>query len=102
MLCNVLVHVAGGHLADIDAGLLGNERLHRLVTLAGNAVEADQVAEQDVVAIPTVDGVSARQCGFCVTDDRVGQVVRVDIGLWGLVRIVWLEVAERSRRCSGR
>ncbi|MNQ40408.1 hypothetical protein D3C85_540590 [compost metagenome] len=94
MLGDVLVHIAGGDVADVHTGLLRHEGLHRLVTLAGNAVEAHQVAEQKVVAVATADGVVTRRCRFGVADDRVGQILRIDVGLWRLIRVVRLQVVE--------
>ncbi|MNZ42501.1 hypothetical protein D3C78_600760 [compost metagenome] len=94
MLGDVLVHIAGGDFADFHTGLLRHEGLHRLVTLAGNAVEAHQVAEQKVVAVATADGVVTRRCRFGVADDRVGQILRIDVGLWRLIRVVRLQVVE--------
>src|SRR5471030_2989459 len=94
VLGDELVHVAGGDFADVHAGLLGDERLHGLVALAGDAGEAHQVAEQDVIAVTAADRVGTWQRRFGVTDDRVGQVFRVDVGLRVIVRVVWFQVAE--------
>ncbi|MNC53060.1 hypothetical protein D3C75_1024420 [compost metagenome] len=88
------MHIAGGDCADVHTGLLRHKGLHGLVTLTGNAVETHQVAEQDVVAFATADGVVTRHRRFGMADDRVGQILRIDVGLWNLIRVVRLQVVE--------
>ena len=94
MLSDELVHVAGADFAHFDAGLLGHEGLHRLVPLAGDTVEAHQVAEDDVIAITAIDLVVAWQDRFGVTEDGFGQVLRIDVGLWFTQGVVGLEIIE--------
>ena len=107
VLGDVLVHGAGGDFADVDLGFLGDKRLHRLETLAGNAVEAHQVAEDDVVTIAAIDRVGTRQGCLGVAEDGVGQVARVDVGLWLVVgvernQVAWLDRAVQADRFDSR
>ncbi|MNF72976.1 hypothetical protein D3C84_549660 [compost metagenome] len=74
MLGDVLVHVAWGDLAGLGAGLQADERLKRGVALTGYAIEAHQVAKNQVIAFAAADGVIARQCGRAVAKNRVGQI----------------------------
>ena len=82
------MHVAGSDVVGVHPGLLANEGLYGLVTLTGNAIEAHQVAEDDVIAITAIDRVGTRQGGLGVAEDGIGQVLRIDVGLRLVIGVV--------------
>ncbi|MND94855.1 hypothetical protein D3C80_870890 [compost metagenome] len=92
VLGDVLMHVLGSDGADIHITLLRDVLLQPLITLADNAVEGNQVTEDDVVAIATVDAIRARNGGLGMSENCRRQFGRVDIGLWFTGAVILLEI----------
>nr|GEX08116.1 hypothetical protein [Tanacetum cinerariifolium] len=80
----------------VDVQRIGSECLQR--RRAALCVEGDQITEQDVIAVATVEGVAARRDGFLVAQYRFRQVVSVDV----VQRMVVAVVAVQGGRLHAR
>ncbi|MNJ43676.1 hypothetical protein D3C77_386930 [compost metagenome] len=92
MLGDVLVQHSAVNVTQRLAQLACDIGLHGLHAVAGNAVEADQVTEQNVVTIATRDRIVTRFGGFGVAQNGFGQLARVDVGLRLAVGVVRFQV----------
>ncbi|MNJ36589.1 hypothetical protein D3C77_313820 [compost metagenome] len=89
MLGDVLMQHPAVDIAQIHTQLAGHISLHGFNAVTGDAVEADQVTEQNVVAIATRERIVARFGGLGMAENGLGQFARVDVGLRFAVGVVW-------------
>ncbi|MOA46199.1 hypothetical protein D3C78_1686810 [compost metagenome] len=92
MLGDVLVQHTAVDITQLHTQLACHISLHGLDAVTGNAIEADQVAEQDVMTIATCERIVARFGCFGVAKNSFGQLARVDVGLRLAIGVVWLQV----------